>query len=147
MKIIRLTPHSPYCKEFENEALLHFSWLGDMSGLHFHGVLVEGTLVARVAWQLDPGWCSEPGVLGIATLETLPRFRCQGFGQALVNYLRAAYPEKPVVFEVNSPFAFHFWQRYRPVYLGRGRGAASLYKIPPLTVCPPDSQLARAGHF
>lgn len=131
MEIISLTPNSPYCRAFENDVMLSFAWISDLSGCSFNGILVDGVLAARVAWQLDPPWCKEKGVVGIVTIETLHKFRRRGYAQVLVDFVRNKNPEKYVVFEVNSPFSFQFWKRYKPVSLGRGRGHASLFKIAP----------------
>lgn len=132
MDIISLTPNSPYCKAFENDMMLNFAWISDLSGCYFHGILKDGVLAARAAWQLDPPWCNEKGVVGIVSIETLHKFRRQGNAQLLVDFIRNKYPERAVVFEVNNPFSYQFWKRYQPVSLGRGRGHASLFKISPL---------------
>ncbi|MFZ5648718.1 MAG: GNAT family N-acetyltransferase [Bacillota bacterium] len=132
MEVVSLTPGSPLCRAFENDEMLIYAWISDLSGCYFNGIITGGELAARVAWQLDPPWCSEKGVVGIVTLETLHRYRRQGFAQKLVNFVRSKFPDRPVVFEVNTPWAYHFWQRYNPVSLGRGRGHSTLLKLIPL---------------
>ncbi|GBF32619.1 hypothetical protein DCCM_0815 [Desulfocucumis palustris] len=132
MEIISITPHSPYCLDFENDDLLSFAWISDFSGCNFTGIVENGVLVCRMAWEMDPHWCQEKGVVGVATLETLHKYRCQGYAKKLVDYIRGSFPEMPLVLEVNSPISFRFWSRYNPVSLGRGRGHASLFKVAPL---------------
>lgn len=132
MEVISLTPSSPLCRDFERDEMLTYAWISDLTGCSFSGIIVNGELVARVAWQVDPPWCPEKGVVGIVTLETLHKYRRQGIAQKLVSFIRGKYPERPVVFEVNTPWAYHFWQRYNPVSMGRGRGHSSLYKLMPL---------------
>lgn len=132
MDIINLTPNSPYCMDFEDDDLLNFAWISDLSGCSFNGILFKGVLVSRMAWQIDPPWCAENGVVGIATLETLHKYRCQGYARELVNFIRGKFPDMPLVIEVNNPFSYQFWSRYKPVLLGRGRGHASLFKVSPL---------------
>lgn len=132
MEIVSITPSSPLCLAFENDELLNYAWISDMIGCNFHGVLEAGELVARIAWQVDPPWCIEKGVVGIVTLETLACHRRHGYAKLLVDYVRSRLPELPVVLEVNTPWAFLFWQRYQPVTLGRGRGASTLLKLAPL---------------
>ncbi|MFZ5634754.1 MAG: GNAT family N-acetyltransferase [Bacillota bacterium] len=132
MEIISITPSSPLCRAFENDELLNYAWISDMIGCNFHGVLENGELVARIAWELDPPWCPEKGVVGIVSVETLTSYRRNGYAQVLVDYVRGRFPDRPVVFEVNTPWAFHFWQRYKPDTIGRGRGASTLLKLAPL---------------
>ena len=129
MEIISITPSSPYCLAFENDELLNFAWITDLSGCSFCGILVDGVLVSRMAWQTDPPWCAEKGVVGVATLETLHKHRCHAYARELVNFIRGKFPDKPLVIEVNNPFSYQFWSRYSPVSLGRGRGYASLFKV------------------
>ncbi|MFZ5652003.1 MAG: GNAT family N-acetyltransferase [Bacillota bacterium] len=131
MEVISLTPSSPLCRDFENDDMLTYAWISDLTGCSFNGIVINGELAARVAWQNDPSWCPEKGVVGIVTLETLHRYRRQGIAQKLVSFIRSKFPDKPVVFEVNTPWAYHFWQRYNPVSMGRGRGHSSLYKLMP----------------
>lgn len=133
MKIISLTPNSPYCVEFEQEEFVQFAWISNLSDCKFTGVLEDGILVSRMAWQMDPPWGKEErGVIGIASLETLYQYRCRGYGKALVDYIRAQYPGLPLVLEINNPFAFKFWSRYKPQVLGKGRAHNYVYKIAPL---------------
>lgn len=132
MDVISITPGSPLCRDFEKDEMLTFAWISDLTGCSFNGILANGELAARVAWQLNPSWCPETGVVGIVTLETLHKFRRNGFAQKLVDHIRGKFPEMPVVFEVNTPWAFYFWQRYNPVTLGRGRGHSTLLKLMPL---------------
>ncbi|MFZ5642455.1 MAG: hypothetical protein ACOY46_02545 [Bacillota bacterium] len=129
MEVISITPSSPLCRDFENDEMLTYAWITDLTGCQFNGILANGVLAARVAWQVDPSWCSEKGVVGIVTLETLHRYRRHGYAQILVEYVRSRFPDRPLVFEVNTPWAYHFWQRYSPVSLGRGRGHSTLLKI------------------
>ena len=131
MDVIGITPSSPLCREFENDEMLNYAWISDLTGCSFNGVLANGVLAARMAWQLDPPWCGEKGVVGVVSLETLHRFRRMGYAQVLVEYLRSRFPDRPVVFEVNTPWAYHFWQRYNPDTLGRGRGHSTLLKVMP----------------
>jgi hypothetical protein len=129
MEIVSITPGSPLCRIFEEDEMLNFSWNCDLSGCAFNGVLGNGELVSRMAWQLDPPWCKEKGVVGIVSLETLYRYRRHGYAQRLVGYIRDLFPDKPVVLEVNTPWAYLFWQRYKPITLGRGRGHSTLLRI------------------
>jgi hypothetical protein len=132
MELISITPSSPLCREFENDEMLNYAWISDLTGCSFNGILSDGELAARMAWQLDPSWCAEKGVVGIVSLETLHRFRRLGYAQVLVEYLRRKFPDRPVVLEVNTPWAYHFWQRYNPVSLGKGRGHSTLLRLMPL---------------
>jgi len=132
MEIISITPVSSLCRAFENDELLNFAWICDLTGCKFNGILENGELAARVAWQLDPPWCGEKGVVGIVTLETLHRYRRRGFAQVLVDFVRDKFSDRPVVFEINTPWAYHFWQRYNPKTLGSGRGHSSLLRLSPL---------------
>jgi len=132
MEVISITPSSPLCREFENDEMLNYAWISDLTGCSFNGILSNGELAARMSWQLDPPWCKEKGVVGIVSLETLYKFRRLGFAQVLVDYVRVRFPHSPVVFEVNTPWAYHFWERYNPVSLGRGRGHSTLLKLMPL---------------
>jgi len=133
MEIISLTPNSPYCRDFEDDNLLSFAWISDLSGCRFNGVLVDGVLVARMAWQVNPSWCPEKNVVGIVSLETLHKFRCRGYGKVLVEYLRSTFPSLSMAFEINTPFAHNYWQRYQPHPLGKGRGNSYLWLLPPLS--------------
>ena len=132
MQVVSITPGSPLCRDFENDEMLNYAWISDLTGCSFNGVVANGILAARVAWQVDPTWHSEKGVVGIVTLETLHRFRRHGYAQVLVDFVRSRFPDYPVVFEVNTPWAYHFWQRYKPETLGKGRGHSTLLKIMPL---------------
>lgn len=132
MEVISITPSSPLCRTFENDELLSYAWISDLIGCSFNGVLVDGELAARIAWQIDPPWCQEKGVVGVVTVETLPRYRRNGYAQVLVDYVRGRHPERPLVFEMNTPWAFQFWKRYKPDCIGRGRGVSSLMKLVPL---------------
>ncbi|MCL5935099.1 MAG: GNAT family N-acetyltransferase [Firmicutes bacterium] len=133
MEIISITPSSPLCRAFEDDELLNYAWICDLTGCNFNGIMGNGELAARVAWQLDPPWYSEKGVVGIVTLETLYRYRRRGYAQELVNYVRGRFPDRPVVLEINTPWAYHFWQRYKPDTMGRGRGHSTLLRLVPLT--------------
>ncbi|MFZ5597363.1 MAG: GNAT family N-acetyltransferase [Bacillota bacterium] len=132
MEIVSLTPSSPLCRVFEDDEMLSYAWISDLTGCSFTGIVVNGELVARGAWQLDPPWCREKGILGIVTLETLHKHRRKGYAQVLVNHIREKFPALPVVIEVNTPWAYHFWERYKPEILGRGRGHSTLLKLPSL---------------
>ncbi len=132
MEVISLTPSSPLCRAFENDEMLTYAWISDLTGCIFNGILYNGELAARVAWQLDPPWCSEKGVMGLVTLETVHKYRRHGYAQILVEYIRGKFPDKPLVFEVNTPWAYHFWQRYKPETMGRGRGHSTLLRLCPL---------------
>lgn len=132
MEVISITPSSPLCRTFEDDQLLSFAWISDLLDCNFNGILDNGELAARIAWQLDPPWCPEKGVVGIVSVETLPRYRRRGYARALVDYVRMKFPDRPVVFELNTPWAFQFWKRYEPDCLGRGRGYSSLMKLLPL---------------
>jgi len=132
MEVISITPSSPLCRTFEDDDLLSFAWISDLIGCFFNGVLEDGELAARIAWQLDPPWCPEKGVVGIVTVETRPKFRRQGCAKMLVDFVRGRFPDRPVVFELNTPWAFQFWKQYDPNCIGRGRGFSSLMKLIPL---------------
>lgn len=132
MEIISITPSSPLCRTFENDEMLNYAWISDLIGCHFNGVVENGELAARIAWQIDPPWCPEKGVVGIVSLETLTKYRRKGYAQVLVDHVRKRYPDRPVVFELNTPWAYEFWKRYEPNFLGRGRGASTLMKINPM---------------
>lgn len=132
MEVISITPSSPLCRPFEDDDLLSFAWVSDLIGCSFNGVLDNGELAARIAWQVDPPWCPEKSVVGIVSVETLPRYRGKGYAQALVDYVRGKFPERPVVFELNTPWAYQFWKRYQPDCLGRGRGVSTLMKLLPM---------------
>ncbi len=132
MEIISITPSSPLCRIFENDELLNFAWTSDLIGCSFNGVVDGGELAARIAWQLDPPWCPEKGVVGIVSVETLPRYRRRGYAQVLVEYVRSMFPKRAVVFEVNTPWAYQFWKQYQPDILGRGRGISMLMRLIPL---------------
>lgn len=135
MQIITLTPSSPYCLEFEEEEFVQFAWISNLNDCSFLGVIESGILVSRMAWQLDPPWGKgEKGVVGIASIETLYHYRCQGYAKALVEYIHEQYPDKPLVMEINNPFAFLFWSRYSPETLSSGRANSFLYKISPLNI-------------
>lgn len=132
MEVVSITPSSPLCRTFEDDDLLNYAWTSDLIGCNFNGILEDGELAARIAWQLDPPWCPEKGVVGIVSVETLPRFRKRGYAQTLVDYVRGKFPDRPVVFELNTPWAYQFWKRYQPDFLGRGRGISTLMKLLPL---------------
>jgi len=134
MEVISLTPSSPLCHAFENDEMLTYAWISDLTGCIFNGILANGELAARVAWQLDPPWCPERGVMGMVTLETLHKYRRHGYAQVLVDHIRGKFPDKPLVFEVNTPWAYHFWLRYKPETVGRGRGHSTLLRLEPLGV-------------
>jgi predicted acetyltransferase len=132
MEVISITPSSPLCRTFETDEMVSFAWISDLIGCNFNGILDEGELASRIAWQLDPPWCPEKGVVGIVTVETLPKFRKRGYARALVDFVRSKYPNLPVVFELNTPWAYQFWKRYDPDCLGRGRGISMLMKLLPM---------------
>lgn len=131
MEMVKLTPGSPYCVQFEKDALLCFAWNLDLSHCNFNGLVVDGVLVARIAWEENPGWGKYENAVGIVSLETHYKYRCKGYGQFMVDYIRRKFSTRPVVLEINSPFAFQFWRRYNPINLGRGRGHASVFMLPP----------------
>ncbi len=132
MELISITPSSPLCRTFEDDEMLSFAWISDLIGCNFNGVLENGELVSRIAWQLDPPWCPEKGVVGIVSVETRPKYRRRGYASALVDYVREKFPDRPVVFELNTPWAYQFWKNYDPGYIGRGRGISTLMKLLPL---------------
>ncbi len=134
MQIINLTPSSPYCLAFEEEEFIQFPWVINLSDCFFLGILEDGILVSRMAWQYDPPWGKgQKDVIGIASIETLLAYRGNGYASQLVAYIRNLNPDKPLLVEINNPFAFGFWNRYPIEVLGPSRANAFLYRLPALS--------------
>ncbi len=133
MQIISLTPNSPYCLAFEEEEFVQYPWITDLSDCFFLGILADGILVSRMAWQYDPPWGKgQKEVLGIASIETLLAYRGNGYASHLVAHIRNLNPDRPLLMEINNPFAFGFWNRYPIEFLGASRANAFLYRLPSL---------------